>query len=180
MNTTAVNGRPVANGSDTLGALSSCKVTGTVTDAGGNLLSGFNGTLYASVYEKPEQARTKGNDPGSLPVAFERQDNLIFRGKARVEAGQFQFSFIVPRDIDYRTGRGRIHYYTDDGKSDGNGHFDGLWVGGTGGTDKWIAELHDSAGNLLATSATAGVTAGTAGQWMQLPFTAAYSAPPGN
>ena len=52
-------------------------------------------------------------------------------------------------------------------------------VGGTGGTDKWIAELHDSAGNLLATSATAGVTTGTANQWMQLPFTAPYSAAPG-
>jgi hypothetical protein len=134
VNTTTVNGRPVANGSDTLGALSTCTVNGTVTDAAGGLLSGFKGTLYASVYEKPEKARTKGNDPGSLTAEFERQDNLIFRGKARVEAGQFQFSFIVPRDIDYRTGRGRIHYYTEDGKTDGNGQFNGLWIGGTGGT----------------------------------------------
>lgn len=43
-------------------------------------------------------------------------------------------------------------------------------VGGTGGTDLWIAELHDSTGKLLATSNTAGVTAGTANNWMQLPF----------
>ena len=34
-------------------------------------------------------------------------------------------------------------------------------VGSTGGTDKWLAELHDAEGNLLATSATAGATVGT-------------------
>lgn len=45
-------------------------------------------------------------------------------------------------------------------------------VGSTGGTDKWIVELHDSAGNLVATSATAGTTAGAAGQWQQIAFTA--------
>lgn len=45
-------------------------------------------------------------------------------------------------------------------------------VGGTGGTDLWIAELHDSAGALVATSALAGVTAGTASTWQQIPFTA--------
>lgn len=52
-------------------------------------------------------------------------------------------------------------------------------VGSVGGTDKWIAELHDSAGNLVATSSTSGVTAGAAGTFMQLPFTAQYDAPAG-
>lgn len=53
-------------------------------------------------------------------------------------------------------------------------------VGATGGTDKLIAELHDSTGALLATSATAGVTCGTAGTWQQLPFTSVYQAAPGD
>ena len=52
-------------------------------------------------------------------------------------------------------------------------------VGGTGGTDKWIAELHDSTGALVATSATAGTTAGTAGTFQQLDFTAPYAATAG-
>jgi hypothetical protein len=57
-------------------------------------------------------------------------------------------------------------------------------VGGTGGTDSWIGELHSSTGALLATSNTAGVTAGTANEWMQLPFYSGsantpYSAAPG-
>ena len=52
-------------------------------------------------------------------------------------------------------------------------------IGSTGGTDKWIVELHDSNGVLLATSATAGVTTGTAGTWQQFPFTSTYQLVPG-
>lgn len=48
-------------------------------------------------------------------------------------------------------------------------------VGGTGGTDKWIVELHGPTGLLLATSDTSGTTAGTASTWQQIAFTATYS-----
>ncbi len=52
-------------------------------------------------------------------------------------------------------------------------------IGGTGGTDKWIVELHDSTGALVATSALAGVLVGTTGTWQQFPFTSAVSLVPG-
>lgn len=48
-------------------------------------------------------------------------------------------------------------------------------IGSVGGTDSWIVELHNSAGTLLATSATAGTLAGTASTWQQIPFTATYN-----
>ena len=48
-------------------------------------------------------------------------------------------------------------------------------VGGTGGTDSWIFELHSPTGALLATTATAGTTAGTANTWQQIAFTATYN-----
>lgn len=50
-----------------------------------------------------------------------------------------------------------------------------LEVGLTGGTDKWIVELHGPTGLLLATSALAGTTTGTAATWQQIAFTATYS-----
>jgi hypothetical protein len=53
-------------------------------------------------------------------------------------------------------------------------------IGSVGGTDNWIVELHDANGNLLATSATAGTLAGTAGAWQQIPFTAPITVPAGN
>jgi len=52
-------------------------------------------------------------------------------------------------------------------------------IGGTGGTDSWIFELHNAAGALVATTATAGTTAGTANQWQQIAFTATYAAAAG-
>lgn len=52
-------------------------------------------------------------------------------------------------------------------------------VGGTGGTDLWIAELFDDTGALVATSSTSGTTAGTANIWQRLAFTAAYEAAAG-
>lgn len=53
-------------------------------------------------------------------------------------------------------------------------------VGGTGGTDKWIVELHDSGGLLVATSDTTGTTAGTANTFQQIAFTAPYDAVAGD
>jgi hypothetical protein len=52
-------------------------------------------------------------------------------------------------------------------------------VGGTGGTDNWIVELHDVNGVLVATSALAGTLAGTANTWQQIPFTSTVSLVPG-
>lgn len=53
-------------------------------------------------------------------------------------------------------------------------------IGATGGTDKFIYELHNAAGVLVATTALAGVTVGTANTWQQIPFTAPYQAVAGN
>jgi hypothetical protein len=52
-------------------------------------------------------------------------------------------------------------------------------IGTVGGTDKAIAILYDSNGNVLATSALAGVTVGTAATMQRLPFITAYAAGPG-
>lgn len=56
----------------------------------------------------------------------------------------------------------------------------GALIGAVGGTDKFIFELHDSTGALVATTATAGVTVGTAGAWQRIAFTAPYQAAAGN
>ena len=52
-------------------------------------------------------------------------------------------------------------------------------IGGTGGTDKWLVELHNAAGALVATSALAGATVGTASTWQQFAFTSTFSLAPG-
>jgi hypothetical protein len=49
-------------------------------------------------------------------------------------------------------------------------------IGTTGGTDKWIVALYDSGGNLLANSAVAGATVGSANTWQATAFTVPYYA----
>lgn len=49
-------------------------------------------------------------------------------------------------------------------------------VGGTGGTDSWIVALYNNAGALVANSALAGTTAGTANNMQNIAFTATYAA----
>lgn len=52
-------------------------------------------------------------------------------------------------------------------------------VGATGGTNNILAELHDSTGALVATSALAGVLVGTANSYQRIAFTAPYQAAAG-
>lgn len=44
--------------------------------------------------------------------------------------GKFRFSFIVPRDIDYSYGQGKINYYAEENGKDMTGYFSDIIVGG--------------------------------------------------
>jgi hypothetical protein len=127
-----INGRPLNSFSDTLRALNRYTVTGEVTDPVGNLLADFNGTVYPTLFDKEQTVSTLANDPGSLPAEFKARQSVLYNGRVRVEKGRFSYSFVVPRDINYRTGPGRLSHYAENGSSEGNGHFDGIFIGGLG------------------------------------------------
>jgi len=42
------------------------------------------------------------------------QKNIIYNGQVNVLSGEFVFEFIVPKDISYQYGRGKISYYAFD------------------------------------------------------------------
>jgi len=49
-----------------------------------------------------------------------------------VTNGEFKFTFVVPSDIDFSFGNGKISYYADDGVSrDAAGYYDGFTIGGS-------------------------------------------------
>ncbi|MGN6419652.1 MAG: type IX secretion system sortase PorU [Pseudobacter sp.] len=129
---TQINGVQVDAVPDTLKALSEYTISGQVTDEAGVLLSNYNGTVYPVVFDKPQAKQTLGNDPGSPPVSFSTQQNMLFRGKARVSNGQFSFRFVVPRDINYQFGNGKISFYAEDGATDAGGAYKEIIVGGSG------------------------------------------------
>lgn len=128
--TTAINGR--LPGSDTLRALDKYELKGEVLDANGNLLSSFNGDVYPAIYDKEQTIRTLANDDGSRPADFKVQSNLLFQGKAKVVNGRFSYSFVVPKDINYQYGQGKINYYADNGLKQGAGAETNWVIGGVG------------------------------------------------
>jgi hypothetical protein len=131
--TLTINGKAVSTRPDTLKALEKYSIGGNVSDAQGNELTGFNGTLYATVFDKVQTVSTHANDADSYQQNFQVQQNQLFKGKVKVVNGKFDFSFIVPRDINYQAGNGRINYYADNGQLDGNGNFNRFLVGGSRG-----------------------------------------------
>ena len=120
------------NQTDTIQALSLITVEGQVEDLQGNKLEDFNGILYHSVYDKPVKYQTRGNDPASRVADFYIQNKRLAKGEATVSEGKFSFTFMVPVDISYNYGEGKISYYAVDTVSFLDAHgYDQVMIGGS-------------------------------------------------
>jgi hypothetical protein len=130
--TMQVNGTDYTLFQDTLKALKKFEIKGIVTDNNGNKVSNFNGVIYPVVYDKFTNYVTMGNNPPeSTPMNFYMQNNVLYRGKSSVQNGEFSFSFVVPKDIAYEYGKGKISYYSDNKELDANGYTNDILIGGT-------------------------------------------------
>lgn len=107
----SVNNIAVNLASDTLRALSKARMSGHIEDQYGNILNGFNGVIQPAIYDKPVARKTLGQDVTSPVIPFLQQDNVLFKGKATVNNGYFNYEFIVPKDIDYSYGNGKASFY---------------------------------------------------------------------
>jgi len=127
--TDSINHKP-ANVTDTLNAYEYVTISGHISDTTGNLNSNFNGIIYPTIFDKAHEITTLANDLGSTPFEFYLQNNILYRGKATIKRGQFTFNCILPRDIDYNFGMGKIDYYAHDSVSDISGCFEKVTIGG--------------------------------------------------
>jgi hypothetical protein len=128
--TLKINDISIIEPTDTLTALSNVSVSGEMQDYLGNKLTGFNGVLFPTVYDKPSRYTTLGNDPASIQTNFYIQKNPLYKGMATVSNGEWSFSFIVPKDIAYDYGFGKISYYAKNDAEDAAGYFMDIVVGG--------------------------------------------------
>nr|HPL94671.1 type IX secretion system sortase PorU [Paludibacteraceae bacterium] len=96
------------------------------------ILEEFNGFIYVTVYDKEETIHTLSNR-GNVPFTYKDRPNVIFSGKTTVVNGEFTILFMVPKDINYRYGDGRIVYYAVDEtlNREANGYSEDLIVGGS-------------------------------------------------
>lgn len=119
--TTVVNGLPYSVAADTISAAKNMIIEGEIRNGQNQLLTGFNGTVYPTVYDQPRNTLTLANDAGSVVTSFKEHGNMLFRGKASVVNGKFRFGFIAPRDMQYAPGTAGIAYYAQDGSTDAQG-----------------------------------------------------------
>jgi len=131
--TTFINDHDVLDGqADTLRSLEEVTIEGRLVDENGDLMDDFNGSVYPTIYDKPDTVFTLGQDPGAAIRPFELQKNILFKGKASVENGLFKFTFVMPKDINYDFGFGKISYYAEDGSAiDASGNYQNVIIGGS-------------------------------------------------
>lgn len=98
---------------DTLRAMSKIRVEGEIQDANDVFISDFNGVLEATVFDKLAIRSTLGTQFSSK-MNFLVRDIRLFNGLVSVRNGRFAFEFIVPRNINYSFGNGKISLYAAD------------------------------------------------------------------
>jgi hypothetical protein len=119
----------ISTTNDTLKAGKLVTISGQVK-TNNKLSINFNGTVNITVYDKENQLLTRGTE--SPQMIYNQFNSKIFEGKSIVKNGQFSIQFVVPKNIDYRIGKGRIESYAiqTDSLFDAIGSNDVL-VGGT-------------------------------------------------
>ncbi len=90
-------------------ALGIVTIKGHVESYNGDHLDDYNGSMKIVVYDKESILTTLGQT-GSK---FQYRDyaNKLFSGTVSIENGKFRTTFMIPKDISYTDGYGKIVYY---------------------------------------------------------------------
>ena len=127
-----INGVQTDQFPDTLRAMDPVLIEGFVADQQNQILSDFNGTVTVTLFDKAITLKTLGQDAESSEKSFKLQSNILFRGQATVTDGEFAIEFVIPKDINYEYGAGKLSYYAENGTPiDAYGQYSGVIIGGT-------------------------------------------------
>lgn len=124
-----------SSGSDTLKAQSQVSIKGEIQN-NGTKLNYFNGTVYATLYDKSVTLTTLGDPqenvtPPSPPYQFTDRPNKLFQGSVSVTQGAFQIDFNLPTDIEPNFGAGKLSLYAfENGGTEAAGYSTNFSVGG--------------------------------------------------
>ncbi len=115
--------------SDTIKALDLVTISGSIQLEDNTIDTTFSGTVFTTIYDKISELKTLANDGSSKVMNFKVWNSIIYNGSVNVINGRFNFSFIVPKSIDYSLGNGRIEYYATSEEIEANGFFENFEIG---------------------------------------------------
>lgn len=124
-----VDGEAVAQ-QPRLRALDEVTVAGTVRTLGGDVDATFEGRVHLTVFDAARRVDVPVRV--AMPQDFYSvREDLIWRGTAPVQAGRFEATFVVPKDISYSNESGRISAYAQNSNTHAVGFTEEPIVGGT-------------------------------------------------
>lgn len=128
---THINTTPVDDTTDVQAeVLTKVTVQGEIQAPDGQRLNDFDGTIYPVVFDREMRSSTLANDNPGTEVSFWQQKNILYKGSHKVNDGQFEYSFIVPKDVSYHYGYAKLSHYAKSNSDHATGSFTHLKLGG--------------------------------------------------
>jgi hypothetical protein len=107
------------NDTATIKALQKVKISGSILKPDSTFWNNYNGELILKVFDVDKYIDFV--DFG-YHFNFRLDGGSIFKGKTNVLNGKWQIEFIVPKDISYNTGNGKILAYFKNSSTQGSGY----------------------------------------------------------
>ncbi len=114
---------------DTLKALDSVNITGSIYDNNNNFQADYNGILSLTYFDKKRNLKTLNND-GNGAMSYWAQFNKLFRGRATIKNGTFSIDFIIPKDIYYNFDYSKFSFYAQNSLVQAAGQNKSVVLGG--------------------------------------------------
>ncbi len=124
-----LNGSPIV-----FNALSTVRIKGKIAYRDGSIDSDFNGYIDSKIFDSRQQLTTRDNANAGLPFTYLDYTNTIYNGMAEVKNGEFDYTFVVPKDILYSMedyGKMSFYAYQPEGEKTAHGYFSNYKIYGT-------------------------------------------------
>lgn len=112
-----IAGKEVASSNNIiLKASEKVHIRGAVTNTEGTIQGDFSGNLFVAIYDSEQYffGLKENGYTGDQRPSYKDYSGVIFKGIVSVQNGYFDFDFIVPKDVSYGEGYGKISLYASD------------------------------------------------------------------
>jgi hypothetical protein len=129
------------------------------------VIQNFKGVVEMVLWDAPSTKKTLANQTNSQSVAVETQEQALFKGKATVQNGQFEISFILPINLpssDVAALKLQLYAYND--TADASLQFQSIYIQGS-----TVQNRQDTIGPMIKSYIND--TAFKSGDWVSTPST---------